>query len=130
MRSSGQLESGAENFDQLLLAGLIGGLRSQIDHLSAVERRLLEAAATLGVQFTSESVATVLHGESANEVDQRLAEYADRRLFVTALPGPSSGAAAAHGYRFRHPVSADLLLSSASAWTRSRLARFKQPIAG
>jgi DNA-binding winged helix-turn-helix (wHTH) protein len=123
-----RLESGAESFDQLLLAGLIGGLRSQIDHLSGVERRLLEAAASLGEQFTSESVATVLPGESAADVDVRLAEFADRRLFVAPLP--PTGSASSHGYRFRHPVSADLLRASAAPWTRSRLARFKHQIAG
>ncbi|HET9370878.1 MAG TPA: AAA family ATPase [Vicinamibacterales bacterium] len=124
-----QLTPGAESIDDVLLAGLIGGLQSQIDHLSVAERRVLEAAARVGVQFTPESIATVLPGAAADVVDRRLAEFAERRLFVTPA-SVSSGPGGPHEYRFRHPVAADLLRASAEPWMRSRLARFKQPIAG
>jgi len=136
-----RLESTPETLDSILSSSLVGGYQWQIDHLSAVDRSVLEAAAALGARFAPAAVAEGLDSESVDIIDGRLAALAERGVlidtvssfaratddkssFATATEGPPSqrlrrassdqALPAAPMYRFRHPVAARLLLARTS----------------
>jgi DNA-binding winged helix-turn-helix (wHTH) protein len=108
-----RLESTPDALDSILSSSLVGGYQWQIDHLSAVDRSVLEAAAAIGVRFTPAAVAEGLDSESIDVIDGRLAALAERRVLIDVV-SRSARVPAAPVYRFRHPVAARLLLARTS----------------
>jgi DNA-binding winged helix-turn-helix (wHTH) protein len=83
--------------------------RYQLNHLDPSRRRLLEAAATIGLEFSVDDVAAVT-GVNHRLVGLQLAREAERRTYLKRLePGSRPSAAV---FRFRFPVVADALLAT------------------
>jgi DNA-binding winged helix-turn-helix (wHTH) protein len=99
--------------------------------LDGNDRRLLEAASCVGLEFTAESVAFVIRGEPI-DVRRRLDRLSSRGQVVAwTSPAPAAGSARRDGYRFRDAISAELLAQSAPMFQQihasERLASFRDP---
>lgn len=116
-----RLSTTSDQLEGVLQIGLTEGLQTQIDRLSPDDSAIVEAAATLGVEFTADAVAEALGVARPTIVRRRLASLAERHLLVTPiddvarLPGE-----AAIDFRFRHPVTVDLLLDRIPLKSRMR----------
>jgi DNA-binding winged helix-turn-helix (wHTH) protein len=96
----------------------------QVDHLDPAERETLEAAAAVGLEFTTATVAAAL-GQSVEYVRRQLAPLARRGQLIVAAggvgglgaPGTAGGRGNPRGpqasYRFRHPLYADIIAQQA-----------------
>jgi DNA-binding winged helix-turn-helix (wHTH) protein len=118
-----RLSTPPNQVEQVLQIGLTEALQMQIDRLSPDDFAIVEAAATLGVEFTADAVAQALGVARPTIVRRRLASLAERHLLVTPidsvarLPGE-----AAIDFRFRHPVTVDLMLDRIPLKSRMRAA--------
>jgi DNA-binding winged helix-turn-helix (wHTH) protein len=100
----GWLVGDGSDVSALLAAAAADVWRYYLRHIDSSRRTLLEAAATVGLEFTANDVAGI------TRVDQRLtslqlAREADRRTCVEKLD---------HSFRFTSPVIADVLLAAMS----------------
>ena len=106
-----QLGVPPDRIDAVLQMGLSDGIHSQIDQLPPDEYCILEAAATVGPQFTAEAVAASLGVSPATVVGRRLISLAERRLLVELVAGDlQRPGAAGKVFKFRHGLTSELLL--------------------
>ncbi len=109
-----RLDGTREAVEAMLSASLTDGLQCQMDQLDPEDRVTLEAAAAVGSEFGADAIATALGtpGAGTPALHRRLHALARRSVFIEAVTGPlvASGEPLAR-FRFRHPLSADLLLA-------------------
>jgi DNA-binding winged helix-turn-helix (wHTH) protein len=130
-----RLDGSRDAVEAMLSASLADGLQCQMDQLEPEDRLTLEAAAAVGAEFSVETTALALGASSINlpALQRRLDALARRRVLIEALPAPIdvTGPSFAR-FRFRHPISADLLLAWAPLARRfdfaGRLERTEQPL--
>jgi DNA-binding winged helix-turn-helix (wHTH) protein/predicted ATPase len=98
-------------------------IESQLSHLTAGERSLLEVASVFGLEFPSAAVATAA-GENPLGIEQRCEELVRRHLFLSALPPQElpAGTVTAR-YRFLHAVHRNVLYDQVPAARRAQLHR-------
>ena len=133
--SGWRLDGSREAVEAMLSASLSDGLQYQMDQLDPDDRQTLEAAAAVGSEFRVESIALALGAPAISlpALQRRLDELARRCVLIEALPGPlDTTGRSLTAFRFRHPLSADLLLAWAPVGRRfdfaSRLDRSDQPL--
>jgi DNA-binding winged helix-turn-helix (wHTH) protein len=106
-----QLATPFDQVDSVLEVGLADGLQCQLDRLSPEDYRLLEGAATIGAEFTAESVAGALGVVPSAGLSRRLAALAERHLLVKPIGvGGRAADPSVTVFTFRHAVTSDLLL--------------------
>jgi DNA-binding winged helix-turn-helix (wHTH) protein len=116
-----RLSTPPDQLDAVLQIGLTEALQTQIDRLSKDDYAIVEAAATLGVEFTADAVAEALDVARPMIVRRRLASLAARHLLVMPINDDwRAPGAAAIAFRFRHPVTMDLLLDRIPLKSRMR----------
>jgi DNA-binding winged helix-turn-helix (wHTH) protein len=116
-----RLSTPADQFDAVLQIGLTEALQTQIDRLSIDDYAIVEAAATQGVEFTADAVAEALGVARPMIVRRRLASLAERHLLVKPIDGDwRAPGAAAVAFKFRHPVTMDLMLDRIPLKSRMR----------
>jgi DNA-binding winged helix-turn-helix (wHTH) protein/GTPase SAR1 family protein len=106
-----QLATPPDRLEAVLQMGLADGLQSQIDQLTPDEYCILEAAATVGGEFTAETVAGSLGVSPSTVINRRLSSLAERRLLVELIDdGGRRLGTGRKVFKFRHQVTSDLLL--------------------
>jgi DNA-binding winged helix-turn-helix (wHTH) protein len=106
-----QVTSREDDPDRLLAAAVADSLRCQIDRLAPEDRVLLEAAATSGQEITAEAIASSLGMGGPSAIHRRLESLAARHLLLESSEHDRVGVAGAKpGFRFRHPLTASLLM--------------------
>jgi DNA-binding winged helix-turn-helix (wHTH) protein/GTPase SAR1 family protein len=105
-----QLATPPERLDAVLQLGLTDGLKSQIDQLPPDEYCILEAAATVGLEFTAEAVAGSLGVSPSTVISRRLTSLAERKLLVESIGDAGRLGPRTKVFKFRHQVTSDLLL--------------------
>jgi DNA-binding winged helix-turn-helix (wHTH) protein len=93
-------------------------LRRRLAQLDGADRRLLEAASDVGLEFSSDVVASRL-GQDAGTIDRALDRIAAREHLIARSGSPAGRRA----YRFVHPLHAQLLLERASVARQIRAVR-------
>jgi len=105
-----QLASPGGQVDDLVAEGLKDAIQCQIDRLSTDELCLLQVAATIGMEFTVETVAASLGVERAFFIARRLTSLADRHVLIEAIDRSHHGIGfRPTAFRFRHPLTVGLL---------------------
>jgi predicted ATPase len=119
--SEWRLSTTSNQLDAVLQIGLTEAIQTQLDRLSKDDYAIVEAATTLGVEFTADAVADSLGVARSMIVRRRLASLAERHLLVRPIDDDwRAPGAAATAFKFRHPVTMDLLLDRIPLKSRMR----------
>jgi len=105
------VDPSSDRLDVFFTASLLSAFRCQIDRLSPVDRRMLQAAASGAFQFTAVELARMVGARSPAALEQRLVTLSQRQVLIETVNANAERTSRTEStFRFRHSRIADLLL--------------------